>query len=268
MNTAVRSGFYMAVAFMSFCATARGQDGARKTVPVIRGANYAIVSDEEFDAYVLIDGDSMFDDEGRLIHNGLDWMGLRKRLRKLRKSDSSKLMFHLYYSRGGDATKLLNWTVEGFGRREAHFKTVNWTNSFSGPVDFWQTINDAVRTAEERGLGDETPIGNQYVQVIPVRKFLTCLRTGNANCIVKVLPQLVDKEARLPAVIRGSILKYIAQLDPEKKDKLLFEINFHTDAKPAVEWLQKEGLKEIADVLGYKESGGTYAEYDFMLKKK
>lgn len=234
-------------------------------VEMVRGKNYAIVTTEEYDAYVLVDGESMFDEHERVDHEQLDWRTLGNQIAKRRKLDEGKLMVHILYRQGKSGMNLLNWAMVGFGDRK-RFKKTHWTNSIGGG-DFWDEINASVKAAEERGQGSEEPIGNQYVQIRPVRKFISCLKTDNANCIVKIVPQLVGSDRRLPGVIRASVLKYIKQVDAPAKDKLLFEINYHREAKPLIEWLGDEGLQEIADQLGYSEATGHFAEYDFLLKK-
>ena len=275
----LRSGLIFVASMLLLTGEARSQDAAKSDasdltdsahtasrVEMTRGKNYAIVATDEFDAYLILDGDSMFDKTERVDHEKLDWRKLSKDLSKYRSSKDCSLMVHIYYREGYSGRDVLNWAMMGFGQKKARFKTTHWTNSHGDPTPFWDRINASVAEAEKRGQGSEEPIGNEFVQIRPVRKFITCLKTENANCIVKIVPQLVNKDRRLPGVIRASILKYIDQVEMPSRDKLLFEVNYHTDAKPMIEWLGDAGIQEIADQLGYQEATGWFAEYSRLLK--
>lgn len=116
--------------------------------------------------------------------------------------------------------------------------------------------------------GDEEPVGNELVQVFPVQTMLSRLASYDSDCVVKVLPQIVEQPQReLRGAIRASISKYVPQVKAKSKRKLLFLIAYHTDASDTVAWLQEEGFSQMARQLGYETASGSFAEYGFLLKK-
>lgn len=216
--------------------------------------------------YVLVDGDSMFDEAGRINERALDWDQLGKELRANRKSKSDIATIHMMHHHGTGDRRLLSWLFQGFGLSRGRYSKVYLTNS--GPNDFWESIESAQQFASQSDTFEEEPLGNELVQVFPVRTALSRL-TSEADCVVRVIPQLVKQpQQELRGAIRASILKYVSKVPVKRKEKLLMLINYHTDASDTVDWLRKEGCMEIAHQSGYEKGYARLAEYSFLLDRK
>jgi hypothetical protein len=250
---------------------------------VVRGENYVVYAyhktelqdyllgsttshhREDHKAYVIVDGQSMFTPEGLLDPHKLDWDKLSSELRKLRVDKQSVAEFHVTDC-GPNDSNILTWLLEGFGRNRCGFKHVYWRSS-TQRGDFWSRIDLSQDLARSGKAGDEAAIGNELVQVFPVQTFLSRFHSGNADCVVRIIPQLVQQQQiELRGAIRASMQKFVPMVEVTSKKKLLLLVNYHEDARETIDWLREEGSAQLADKLGYEEVTGHFAEYSFLIK--
>ncbi|QDV25725.1 hypothetical protein [Aureliella helgolandensis] len=221
---------------------------------------------EDYTVYVIVDGSSLFTPEGLLDLSKLEWDELASEVRKLRKDERSVAVFHVLAGGPGDH-KALTWLFEGFARSRCRFNHFYWRVS-SHRGAFWERIEQSQADVSSEGAGEEAGIGNDLVKVFPVQTFLSRFHSDNANCVVRILPQLVAQErVGLHGVIRASMLKFVPTVDVSSKKRLLVLGNYHTDASETIDWLRTEGFGRLADKLGYDEVTDQFAEYSFLLKK-
>jgi hypothetical protein len=222
---------------------------------------------EDYQAYVIVDGQSVFTPEGLLDPSKLAWEKLAEEVRKLRVDEQSVAVFHAVDCGPGDY-RVLSWLLEGFGRNQCRFNHVYWRSS-SQNGDFWTRIKQSQDLARSGHAGDELAIGNELVQVFPVQTFLSRFHSGNADCVVRIVPQLVQQQqVELRGAIRASMQKFVPLVEVANKKKLLVLVNYHKDAAETVDWFREEGFKQLADQLGYEVVTGQFAEYSFLLKNE
>ncbi len=226
---------------------------------VVRGENYVVYAyhktelqdyllgsttshhREDHKAYVIVDGQSMFTPEGLLDPHKLDWDKLSSELRKLRVDKQSVAEFHVTDC-GPNDSNILTWLLEGFGRNRCGFNHVYWRSS-TQRGDFWSRIDLSQGLARSGKAGDEAPIGNELVQVFPVQTFLSRFHSGNADCVVRIVPQLLQQQqVELRGAIRASMQKFVPMVECTSKKKLLLLVNYHEDARETVDWLREEGF--------------------------
>ncbi len=220
---------------------------------------------EDQKAYVIVDGKSLFTQEGLLDPSKLDWNELSEEVRKLRVDEQSVAVFHALDCGPGDP-RVLSWLLEGFGRNQCRFNHVYWRSS-SQSGDFWTRIKQSQDLTRAGHSGDEVAIGNELVQVFPVQTFLSRFHSDNADCVVRIVPQLVQQQhVELRGAIRASMQKLVPMVEVANKGKLLVLVNYHKDAREIVDWFQEEGFAQLAEKLGYDTVTGQFAEYSFLLK--
>ncbi len=220
---------------------------------------------DELKACILVDGQSLFTPQGLLDPSRMDWDKLSTEIRNLRVDERSVAMFHALDCGPGDF-RVLNWLFVGFGRSSCGFNHVYWRSS-SHQGDFWERIQLSEGLAHPEITRDETPVGNELVQVYPVRTFLSRFNSDNADCVVRIVPQLIRQQhVELRGAIRTSMQTFVPMIEVANKKKLLVLANYHKDARATVDWLREEGFAELADKLGYGEVTGQFAEYAVLLK--
>jgi len=257
-------------------ASALGQEQAS----AIRGKNYVLAPwkktelqmwligsagdpKENCNAYVLIDGHSFYGEGGRLERESLDWDELAKQLRPLSDRKKGVVVFSvLGIPDHVDALDLSRWTLEGFGEQKAGFYRA-YVSQSTGRDDFWDQIAAAQKKMKGRAEGPELPIGNDLVQVYPVQTFLSYLKGGGSDCVVRIVPRLKkDTGKALPREIRQAILEYVPQVDVSRKGKLHFRVTCSGEGTDTAKWFVFEGgADKLARSLSYEESSGSLGEY-------
>lgn len=168
------------------------------------------------------------------------------------------LMIHTYYTgKPGDNDNFINWTLEGFARQSAQFDVVKLSSHYSnGGQGLWDQFNAIVEEHETLvdQTADETPKENDYVQVYPVRTFLSRLLCSNADCVVVIKPKFSDEFAgELPRSVRTSMSVFSRQLEFDKKRKVQFSLNYSgKDGEKAKDWFLQQGAREMQDLLGFR----------------
>lgn len=220
---------------------------------------------EDHKAYVIVDGESMVNDEGLIIPDSIDWDMLATEMRKLRVDERSVATFHVLPGDAPGDFRMLTWLLEGFGRNRCRFDHVYWRSS-SDNADFWQRI-EASQEFTNDSPGPENGVGNELVRVFPVQTFLSRYNSDDADCVVRVIPQLIQQpQPEMRGAIQASMLKYVPMLELERTKKLLILINYHEDAQDSIDWLRDTGARVLAEKLGFEEVTFHTAEYSFLLK--
>ncbi len=219
----------------------------------------------DYVAHLLVDGQAFLTDQ-ELNLKVIDWDQLKedlqaiyhhKLVQQIENPPQRALMIHTYFTSGpGENIALINWTLGGFARQSADFELVNLVSSFSnGGEGLWERF-DAIDGADESLVdvdADETPKENDYVQVYPVRTFLSRLRTNNADCVVVIKPKFSeDFEDELPRSIRTSMSVFSRQIEFSKKQRVLFSLNSTQGGEKATEWFMEEGAREMQNLLGFQ----------------
>ena len=86
---------------------------------------------EDYKAYVLVDGESMVNENALIIPDSLDWEKIATEMRKLRFDERSVATFHLLPGRGVGDFQCVQWLLEGFGRNRCRFVSFCWGCSTS-----------------------------------------------------------------------------------------------------------------------------------------
>ncbi len=257
-------------------------DPPKVTNPIktVRGDNYLIVpwrktelqnwligssgkTKEDYKAFVAIDGNSLYTKNGKLGDEAIDWRQLTRQLRPLADRDRGIVEFSVYnFSIETSADRVLGWALKGFGEQRAGFKTAYVAQSMRGKGKFWDIIDAATKTMAGREEGDELAVGNELVQVYPVQTFLSCLASGNADCVVRIVPRLNKNTGKaLPPEIHQAILQTVPKVTTARREKVVFLINYTKDAKATVDWFRKQGADDLARELGFQDSGWSAGEY-------
>lgn len=226
--------------------------------------------DFEFMAHLLIDGQALIGEDETLQMETLDWQQLRRDLASVKaglKDQSASLgkpqgglMIHTYfYGKNSEATRFVNWSLEGFARQSARFKSVKLTSSFSnGGKSLWDHVN-AIIGEHDVGVdlaADESPKENDFVKVFPVRTFFSRLRTDNADCVVVIKPKFSEEfNGELPRSVRTSMSVFSRQLEFDRKRRVAFSMRFSADSsEEAKEWFLEIGAREMQVMLGFQSS--------------
>ncbi len=135
---------------------------------------------EDHKAYVIVDGESMVNEEGLIIPDSIDWDVLATEMRKLRVNERSVATFHVLPGRAPGDFRVLTWLLEGFGRNRCRFDHVYWRSS-SDNRDFWQRIAASQELASDSSSEPENGIGNELVRVFPVQTFLSRYNSDDAD---------------------------------------------------------------------------------------
>ncbi len=207
----------------------------------------------------------MVNDEGLIIPDSIDWDMLATEMRKLRVDERSVATFHVLPGDAPGDFRMLTWLLEGFGRNRCRFDHVYWRSS-SDNRDFWQRI-EASQEFTNDSPGPENGVGNELVRVFPVQTFLSRYNSDDADCVVRVIPQLIQQpQPEMRGAIQASMLKYVPMLELERTKKLLILINYHEDAQDSIDWLRDTGASVLADKLGFEKVTFHTAEYSFLHK--
>jgi protocatechuate 3,4-dioxygenase beta subunit len=138
--------------------------------------------------------------------------------------------------------------------RAAGFKRAKWTTSYGGEA--WKTfIERAGPTLTVSESKDESSIGDEQVQVFPVRTFLSRL-LANADCVVNFNPVVRHKEGtRFPDDFVPAMTKFIPQLEFDRKQKLLIRVRYAESAKDRLnEWVNDRfGREALANQFGFEK---------------
>jgi beta-lactamase regulating signal transducer with metallopeptidase domain len=232
----------------------------------IRGANYLILppaEQGEKSAYVMIDGNSLYTPDGKFDETALDWNKLAEQLHPFSDFRKGVVTFHVYnFSVNAKNIALAGWTLEGYGQQQAGFHKTYITQTFTGSGSFWKMIDTAESKMADRDEGPETPVGNNLVQVYPVRTLESFIKKDQSNCIVEIRPMLDhDTGNHLPADVLAAIKEYVPKVDVKHKAILLFQIHFKKGARNTVEWFRETGSKELARSLHYEIGHVSTAEF-------
>lgn len=218
---------------------------------------------EDNKAYVLVDGNSLYSRDGRLDQDALDWEQLAKRLAPLADRKRGIVLFHTYHFNFSASSKdLMGWAFKGFGEQRAGFHKAYVSQTFGGPGDFWNMIEAAVQDMKGRTEGLEQPIGDELIQIFPIQTLLSNVVTGQADCVIRIVPRLTsDTKESLPQGIQASILRYVPKIDVPRHRKLIFVLNFESDAQRTVDWFSEKGAGELARQLNFENGYVNSARY-------
>ena len=135
---------------------------------------------EDHKAYVIVDGETMVNENALIIPGSLDWEKIATEMRKLRVDERSVATFHLLPGDAPGDFRVLTWLLEGFGRNRCRFDHVYWRSS-SDNRDFWQRIAASQELASDSSSEPENGIGNELVRVFPVQTFLSRYNSDDAD---------------------------------------------------------------------------------------
>ena len=211
----------------------------------------------------MIDGNSLYTPDGKFDETAINWNTLTEQLHPFSDVRKGVVAFHVYnFSVHATNIFLAGWTLEGFGQQQAGFHKTYITQTFTGSGSFWKMIDTAESKMADRDEGPETPIGNNLVQVYPVRTLESFIKKDQSNCIVEIRPMLDhDTGNHLPADVLAAIKEYVPKVDVKHKAILLFQINFKKAARNTVEWFRETGSKELARSLHYDIGHVSTAEF-------
>lgn len=204
--------------------------------------------------YVLLDGNALCTDE-ILALDKFDWKQLSDDLKSAttsRKNDAVHI--HTYFSRSarGNAQTLL-WTLEGFARMQGGFASVKQVSTVGKGL--WESIENSnwPRQISQANTSREDAVGNEYVQVYPVRTFLSRLYTDGADCVVSVQPKFSSEFGEgLPRSIRTSMSVFSRNVEFTSKEKVSFVFRYSPgNGDEAKRWFEATGAQEMAQVLGF-----------------
>jgi beta-lactamase regulating signal transducer with metallopeptidase domain len=237
----------------------------------IHGTNYVIVPwantelqkslwETPLNAYVLIDGNSLYTEEQVFDSQALAWEQLARDLEPFSDREKGAIMFHVFnYSARVAGTELVGWTLEGFGRRRAGFQKSYVSQTYASRGDFQRMIDTLSKKREGLEEGAEPRTGNDLVRVYAVRTLASSIKTDGADCVVEIVP-LLDKDTgrALPQEIREAILELVPKVQLDKKQKLLFKFRHKRPAADAtVDWFHETGAKELGRMLDFEETSAS-----------
>lgn len=181
--------------------------------------------------YVIINGLSVVNDAGMIDETALNMDALRKSLTPDADGQSGFVQFNTIYnlipsrnhSRNQNATELVRWGLEGFGK-DIGFKSARSSMTFVNDGSFDWDKEIALANEENAAQADESedPIGDDRVRVYPVRTALSRLLT-HTDCVVEFMsPPNEDGETLLSQSVRDAIQKYVDRANLRRKNSISF----------------------------------------------
>lgn len=120
-------------------------------------------------AYVIVDGQSMVNEEGLIAADSLDSDMLATEMRKLRIDERSVATFHLLPGHGPGDFQVLTWLLEGFDRNRCRYDHVyrrsssdNYHEDAQDSID-WLRDTGASERAENLNVGGSDESGGNTI---------------------------------------------------------------------------------------------------------
>jgi hypothetical protein len=210
--------------------------------------------------YVAVNGAGVIAEDGSIDANALSIRDLANSLAGISGRDDGTVVVALYLDRKSSnpaAGKLIELALDGLGRRSG-FEAVHVRTHFeNGRLDWAKTVGWATQPLDGPPNDDETPVGDEDVQVFPVRTGLSRFLTGGADCVVDIRAPFGDKRnPSLKPDVQESVVKNVAALQFNRKHQLLFRVKSSEDAEGrdrAMNFVGAES-KDLAEKLGFKSS--------------
>jgi RNA polymerase sigma factor (sigma-70 family) len=199
-------------------------------------------------AMVLLDGMSLVRPDGSVDSTALDFVALRRVL-KPHAGKGHGLFVNVYFLAGtsADASQLVCWALEGFGRQAGFEKAQATQTRFNDRSYDWKKKTAAVGKGQAEG--DEPATGDGLVKVYPVRTALSRQLTG-ADCVVDILPPLEGEGDGLKPAVRESIRVQVGRLNLPRKGHVLFRIR--RGSGEASQRFVEATAESLAESLGFK----------------
>lgn len=185
---------------------------------------------------------------------------LRKHLQELPKGNDSGVTFQCIDSHvQGEPSDALGKRLEALSKTSeevgyyAGYLNVKWSQTFAGDFDWEKFIGKAREAVASATSTEERPLGNERIQIYPVRTILSRLM-HNADCLVKVA-RVVTDNSRFPAELMDDLNEFIPQQDYAGHQTMLLSIKLHDSGREMVStWIENiEGRKEFARKNGFTE---------------
>jgi hypothetical protein len=144
---------------------------------------------------------------------------------------------------------LIQYGLRG-AAREAGFGEAVVSVCGSGPDELdWDAVcADFEAHAASDLVAEESGVGDDLVQVYPVRTSLSRSSFLNANCVVYVKPPPIPMTADALAEIEERAIRYVEQLRPERRQGVCFSFEDRVPVSPEDEE-QKQWLKNANSLL-------------------
>lgn len=206
--------------------------------------------------HLLLDGNTLCTDE-TLDLDKFDWEQLAEDLAKTTSEPQKGLIqIRSYFAESpGRNARVLRWTLEGFASGKLKFGEVRQTETYGSSLHEGVFAARHANTATNSAHILEDAVGNKYVDVYPVRTFLSRLYTGGADCVVHVKPRFAeDFGGSLPRGVRTSMRIFASKVKFESKKKVMF-VFYYSPGKgdEAKKWFFEEGVEEMTAILGFKD---------------
>ena len=187
-------------------------------------------------------------------------MKLQKQLQDLPKGDNAGVIFNCIDGHvPGEPSGALRERLEKVSKASEEvgyysgFLNVKWSRVHTGDFNWQEFIGQAQDAATSASSSDESPVGNERIQVYPVRTILSRL-SHSADCLVDVMPVVTGK-TQFPDDLEEDLKKYIPEHTYAGQRTLLLSIKQHESAREMVSaWNENiEGRKAFARKFGFAE---------------
>ena len=228
----------------------------------------------DYGMHLFVDGNA-FVSEAKFAIDDVKWEQLQKDLLSIQDShviknetkNKSIFIHPKYHSVSAKTSRKRNvfhWALEGFVRQRVRLESVTMSPSFSsGGKSLW----DEIKAIGESTISvdktiDEESVGNEYVEVYPVRTFLSRLETDDADCVVVVKQKFSDEfDGRLPRAVTTSMSVFSRKLGLESRRKVKFVISTGLNGKKSMEWFLEKGASEMTKLMAF-ETWTVIARYE------
>ena len=179
-------------------------------------------------AYVLVDGMSVIRAEETIDSAAINLDRIRDALKPYRNRKKGVVFFRVYYGRSEPrgAKELLMWALQGFGKH-AGFESSRVSNTYLGEGFDWEEMINGIRASiGDAADGPEPMVGDDTVQVFPVRTRLSRYLAGDADCVVDVLQPIDGADGKtLPPETCEAIVSFVSELKLSRREKLLIRVH-------------------------------------------
>lgn len=139
-------------------------------------------------AYIAVNGASAIAEDGSIDAAALPLDDIRKALSETSGRAEGAVAVALYLdakSSNPAAGTLVEMALESLGSRSGFKSTTVRVTRVNGRLDWGKTVGWATQPAAGPPNDDETPIGDEHVQVFPVRTEFSRFLTQGADCVIE-----------------------------------------------------------------------------------
>jgi hypothetical protein len=152
------------------------------------------------------------------------------------------------------ARSVIRYALIGAGH-EAGFATVKVGAAFQNADMTWAEYAASFTGKRRQPVGDEPAVVNDLVKAYPVRTELSRCLTSDADCVVVIVPSLVNETGNIPKKVSEATADVIRKLKLPHTQRVSFYLEDVTDEDaPQL----AEQLSELAKKMGFEASSVTF----------